>query len=100
MFIPNPKFETLQQEYDILKFEKMNMITSIEAYIRNEDAIHGKAAEITNFPTLSKRWKNIDDMFQKLTKEDMSAQTRDLDNFHENILDRGMPMANHCNMYS
>ena len=79
--------ETLHQEDAILKFEKMNMITSVEVYFRNEDNINGRPADITNFPTLSKIWKNIPDMFPKLTKEDIVAQSRDLDQFHEDILE-------------
>ena len=74
------------------------MITSIEVYFRNEAAINGRSADIINFPTMSKRWKNIAEMFQKLTKKDISAQTRDLDQFREDILERGMQMGIHCNM--
>ena len=67
-YIPNAKMETLHKEYDILKFEKINMITSVEVCFRNTDNIHGRPTYITNFPKLSKRWTNIEEMFQKLTK--------------------------------
>ena len=75
------------------------MITSVDAYFRNEDTINGRPADITDFPTLSKRWKNISDLFQKLTKEYILAQSRDLDQFYEYILENGMQMGIHCNMY-
>ena len=51
--------EKLHQEDEILKFENINMITGVDAYFRNEDTINGRPADITDFPTLSKRWKNI-----------------------------------------
>ena len=59
------------------------MITSIEVYFRNKDTINGIPADITNFPSLSRRWKSIAEMFPKLRREDINTQSRDFDQFHE-----------------
>ena len=43
-YIPNAKMETLNQEDDIIKYEKINLIPSTEVHFRNKDTMKGRPA--------------------------------------------------------